>query len=327
MSALSQDILNSLARRVEFVLGCRMWYVVEYTLIVRTLGLRYGSAQGGYYSGGYGFGGLYDNSFFGQGGYVRGGGRVSVDPYTSQSEGAGEEGKESLSNSNRNRRHLSLEDLDQFERDMILFVKQKYIKFVKEKVHLAYRLASSDIYALMKFVSWDLAFSNGRISGSSIGASTSPPSSSSSTVMSSLGQQDWEEEYFDDYDDYDDVENDEENGDLVGGVLDRGKYAPTLPQQDTMLDSETNELLKHIVQAAVQENVPYSSGSQSTYAKTSSAVGALVHHVTNRWRIEISRIVSTKFNSFCLVAFHDEFASFLRKEMNEYLKERESEKL
>mmetsp|Transcript_11560 Transcript_11560/g.14567 ORF Transcript_11560/g.14567 Transcript_11560/m.14567 type:complete len:117 (+) Transcript_11560:104-454(+) len=114
---------------------------------------------------------------------------------------------------------------------------------------------------------------------------------------------------------------------MVGGVLDRGKYAPILPQQDTTIDSETDQLLKHIVQAAVQENVPYgtsmsTSTSQSPYTKTSSAVSALVQHVTNRWRIEISRIVSTKFNSFCLVAFHDEFASFLRREMNEYLKER-----
>jgi hypothetical protein len=117
---------------------------------------------------------------------------------------------------------------------------------------------------------------------------------------------------------------------MVGGVLDRGRDAsiPTQSQpgkHHPTIDSETDELLMQIIRA-VQEAPPIMTSDTSTSTshslrQTYVAVNTLVQHVTNRWRMEISRIVSTKFNSFCLVAFHDDFGSFLRKEMSEYLEE------
>ena len=280
MDKLASGILSSLAKRVEFVLG-RMWDIIEYTMVTRTLGFKF--------SYGVGYGHHHQNQH-----------------------GYGHQNKNGSENTT-----LSMESLESLERDLISFVKQCFDKFVKQKVQFAYRLASGDIDALMRFVNWDLAFSHGNIGGSL----TSTPSSSPSSLQSRIISSDDDDYDWDEYGD-EDEENDDELGDLVGGVLDRGKDASALPQPKAMIDSETDKLLMQVIKS-VQETAPMSyitnTASATSLQFTNAAVNTLVQHVTTRWRLEISRIVTTKFNAFCLVAFHDEFGTFLRKEMDEYL--------
>ena len=292
MDALASGILRSLAKRIEFVLS-RMWDIVEYTMVTRTLGLKFS----------------YGVGYYGH------------DSHTSYGYHHGNAYHHSTSSSNHNGLQsttLSMESLESLEQDLISFVKQSYDKFVKQKVQFAYRLASGDIDALMRFVNWDLAFSHGTVGDSLI----SPPSSSSSSLQSRIIYSEDDDEW-DDYDD-DYEENNDELGDLVGGVLDRGKDASTtLPNQSkSMIDCETDKLLMQVIKS-VQETAPMNhitnTATSTSLQYTNAAVNTLVQHVTTRWRLEISRIATTKFNAFCLVAFHDEFGSFLRKEMDEYL--------
>ncbi len=218
---------------------------------------------------------------------------------------------------------LSIDSLQEIEHEMMLYVKEKYHEFVQQKVTVAYRLASGDIDALMKFVSWDIAFANG-----SMGTTSKLSSSSSSTPIISTQDDDiddWEF-FFDEYDDEEDYDDD--MGDLVGGVLNRGKDSPnnvvlssTNRKDDTSIDPETQELLLEIMHAVRNAN-PIIASAGHTETQTYAAVNTLVQHVTYQWRLEIARMISTKFNSFCLVAFHDEFGTFLRKEMNEYIQKR-----
>ena len=218
---------------------------------------------------------------------------------------------------------LSVDSLQEIEQDMLLYIKEKYLEFVQEKVIFAYRLASGDIDALMKFVSWDIAFSNG-----SMGTTRGLSSKSSSTPRIVQQQQeidDWDL-MLDDYVDEEEV-NDEDLGDLVGGVLNRGKEISDLSlytttskgkDDDASIDPETQELLIKIMHA-VRDASPIITSTGRTETQTYAAVNTLVQHVTNQWRMEIARLISTKFNAFCLVAFHDEFGTFLRRNMNEYI--------
>ena len=257
MDELAFLVLRSLARRIEFVL-CRMWDIVQYTMITRTLGFK----------------------------------------------SSKEYGKSS---------NLSLESLESVEQDLLEFVKQSYHKFVKEKVHLAFTIVSGDINALMRFVSWDLAFSNGNISGSSLSKSLSSSTLGKFQIVKPSTDVDNDWDAF--------LEDDEENddtdlGDLAEGGLDRGNDSDAQP--DTILDVQTDALLMQVMQS-VQETTPIIPSSGESLQRTYTAVNTLVQHVTTQWRFEIFRMVSTKFNSFCVVSFHDEFGPYLRKEMNQYL--------
>ena len=204
------------------------------------------------------------------------------------------------------------------ERDLQGFLKTSYSNFVQEQVSRAYQMAREDIFALLRFVSWDLAFAKDSSRGvrgrpSSVGgnrnAATPLSSSSSSNVPGDL-----EEEEEDLYDGYSDGE--EDKGDLVGGVLSRGDVPYT---SATDYDQSKTDDILNIVMQSIQAAAP---SADNTFAPTCAAINTLVQHVTNRWRMDISNIVMTKFNAFCLLPFHDDFTSFLRKEFAEYLSER-----
>ncbi len=245
MDDLARNVLKSLARQIEFVLGCRMWNVIEYTMITRTLDL-------------------------------------------------------SISNVWDDDRILNLEIVESLERDFILFVKNCYSNFVKEKVQLAFCQASGDIDAMMRFVNWDLVFSNGNVGGSLLSQS----SFSSIPVQGNIVASSCEDEF-------DKFLNDEEeeNEKLIIG---------TLSQQNSSIDIETHELLINIIKS-VQNTSTLNTSPGHSLKRTYAAVNTLVQYVTAQWRREISRLVTTKFNSFCLVSFHDEFGPYLRQEMNRYL--------
>ena len=164
-------------------------------------------------------------------------------------------------------------------------------------------MAREDIFALLRFVSWDLAFSNEK---SVRGLGRHDRMSGNAFGIHANG----------DFDTYDGDSDGDDKGDLVGGVLSRGNVPYTsATNYDT---SKTDEILNVVMQSIKAA----SPSADNTFAPTCAAINTLVQHVTSRWRMDISNIVMTKFNAFCLLPFHDDFTSFLRGEFNEYLSER-----
>ena len=205
----------------------------------------------------------------------------------------------------RNSMQISPMQYDLLEQDLQSFLRASYRNFVQTQVGIAYKMAREDIFALLRFVSWDLAFSKER----STSEPKTPNIKKENNAMNVNTNVD-----FDPYDG--DIDDDDDSGDLVGGVLSRGNvpYA-SAPNNDK---SKTDDIL-NIVMQSVKAAAP---SADNTFAPTCAAINTLVQHVTNRWRMDISNIVMTKFNAFCLLPFHDEFTSFLRDEIAEYLSER-----
>ena len=127
--------------------------------------------------------------------------------------------------------------------------------------------------------------------------------------------------------------NNEDMGDLVGGVLSRGAVddeggtsvsSVAESPLENQLSSEVNEdgddryklsrnqemeddemlsiLLRAAAVAASSNNG--GMGESSFQTQTRAAMQALVQFVTDRWRRELCGLILGKFNSFCLLGFH-----------------------
>ena len=59
----------------------------------------------------------------------------------------------------------------------------------------------------------------------------------------------------------------------------------------------------------------YTEAGQHTHA----AIESLVSYVTDRMRMDLSRMIRSKFNSFFLLAFYEELGPYLRRELDAYL--------
>ena len=151
------------------------------------------------------------------------------------------------------------------------------------------------------------------------------------------------------------VYNEEEGGDLVGGVLSRGvdgeKYADdeeetageNHPVHVGQISSEFNddydngfelsktrsmeddEMLSILLRAAAVAASSNQSGTASFETQTRAAMTALVKFVTDKWRRDLVGLIIGKFNSFCLLGFHSEFGAFLRQELEKKLSELDEE--
>lgn len=181
--------------------------------------------------------------------------------------------------------------LKDLEADLIKFAKQKYNEFVRQKCELAYALVKEDVEAMFKFVSWDLAF--GDRFQSSIGVD--------GCIVKIEG--------LDEEDDAPEAAIPNETGRL--------DLAPMKRKPGNILDPATDEILRNVVDAvkATMEK----SGTGESMAQTCAAVNVLVGYVTNRWRKDITSIISTKFNAFCVLPLHKEFAGYLRREIEIYM--------
>lgn len=206
---------------------------------------------------------------------------------------------------------MSVLEYEALERDLDIQCKRIFESFVEEKVEFAYAMASEDIYSMLKFISWDLAF--GDMREAKIAANAKRKKSESKSSMGNDGNI---------IPDDDDDSNEEEMGDLVGGVMSQGitPYEGDAFSSLPVNDPDTDAILSLIVQAV--QSQPISSYEPGMLPQTYDAINTLVDHVTKRWRHDISHIVMTKFNVFCLLAFHDEFAAVLRKEISKYLEQR-----
>lgn len=192
--------------------------------------------------------------------------------------------------------------IKEMEQDLNRFAKETYAQFVKNRIEFCYRMLREDLMAMFRFVSWDLAF--GDRFESTIGAD--------GCIVKVEGLDD----------DIDDHEDELMNGDdLTTG----GSAAGTLGlarsiKQKTILDPRTDEILRNVVDA-VQATVD-KSGTGESMGQTCAAINVLVQYVTDRWRRDVSQMVMTKFNAYCMLPLHEDFLGYLRREMDVYLNEK-----
>lgn len=194
--------------------------------------------------------------------------------------------------------------IKEMEHDLNRFAKERYAQFVKKRIEFCYRMLREDLMAMFRFVSWDLAF--GDRFESTIGAD--------GCIVKVEGLDD----------DIDDSDNKMTNGDdLTTG--ESARDAGTLGisrsiKQKTILDRRTDEILRSVVDA-VQATVD-KSGTGESMGQTCAAINVLVRYVTDRWRRDVSQMVMTKFNAYCMLPLHEDFLGYLRREMDVYLNEK-----
>ena len=128
---------------------------------------------------------------------------------------------------------------------------------------------------------------------------------------------------------YDENEQEDDMGDLIGGVMNRGKpndsddennatgnQSMIISSQSSPLFSGDDEVLS-VLLATVSSTLAPKSDVQAGH--TQAAIENLVSYVTDRMRMDMSRIIRSKFNTFFLLAFHESLGSYLSKELNAYL--------
>jgi len=280
MELLAGLLLDELAERLQYVLE-RMWTVVEYTLLVRPLGDR------------------------------------NLSFVTSSSFGLQTEGNNQRYDSAFGQQitGMSLNDYDATQEDLMECITRSYEKFVQSKVACAHEMAKDDIFALLKFVTWDWTFANNGFGG---GAGTGTGTGSTGRRTDDISRE------TDDYnfDKFDEEDGEDDMGDLVGGVLNKGNHHAT---NDIHSGSDEKEdILATIVQAIRSFTSPEVPRGGYSMARMHSAINMLVQRVTESWRHDISQTITTKFNSFCLLPFHEEFEAFLRSEIEQCFLDRDA---
>ena len=193
------------------------------------------------------------------------------------------------------------ENFAQVEQDLAQFVKGRYGLFVKNRCEFCYTMLREDLLAMFRFVSWDLAF--GDKFESTIGVD--------GCIIEIEGLED-------DYEDEsgDDIEDDGQHLSMDKSAMRLSQNAGSL-ERKTILDPRTDEILRHVMDA-VQATVD-KSGTGESMGQTCAAINVLVQYVTDRWRRDVSHMVMTKFNAYCMLPLHEDFLGYLRREMEEYL--------
>ena len=59
--------------------------------------------------------------------------------------------------------------------------------------------------------------------------------------------------------------------------------------------------------------------SDTQAGHTQAAIESLVSYCTDKMRMDISRIIRSKFNTFFLLAFYEDLGPYLRRELDTYL--------
>jgi len=136
---------------------------------------------------------------------------------------------------------------------------------------------------------------------------------------------------------YDENEQHEDMGDLIGGVMDRGKPDSdddvredsnskgnvTANQSSLVVSSQTSPLFSgddevlNVLLDTVSSTMIPKSDVQANH--TQAALESLVSYVTDRMRMDMSRMIRSKFNTFFLLAFYEDLGPYLRRELDTYL--------
>jgi len=270
MELIMDDILIEMAKRVEFVL-MRMWDVVEYAQLVReNVGFIPTPVE-------------IDAPLFGK--MRQPAAKYWVRGHAVRQDGDG--------------------DLAEVEKDLILFVKERYRLFVKQRCELCYRMLKEDLMAMFRFVSWDLAF--GDRFESTIGVD--------GCIVNIEGLDDDYEE-----DEEDEIGNGQHPSADKAALRSSQEEGNLVGRNKAILDHRTDEILKNVMDA-VQATVD-KSGTGESMGQTCAAINVLVQYVTDRWRKDVSHMIMTKFNAYCMLPLHEDFLGYLRREMGEHLNQK-----
>ena len=129
---------------------------------------------------------------------------------------------------------------------------------------------------------------------------------------------------------YSDEEYNDEMGDLIGGVMNRGKLendddihrashqstSLVVSSKSSPIFSGDDEVLNVLLDTVSSTLVPK---SDTQAGHTQAAIESLVSYCTDKTRMDISRIIRSKFNTFFLLAFYEDLGPYLRRELDTYL--------
>ncbi|KAL7537167.1 hypothetical protein ACHAXR_007634 [Thalassiosira sp. AJA248-18] len=125
-------------------------------------------------------------------------------------------------------------------------------------------------------------------------------------------------------------EEPDDEGDLIGGVMNRGKLdaeddirSESNPSTSLVVSSKSppifsgdDEVLNVLLDTVSSTLVPK---SDTQGVQTQAAIERLVSYVTDKMRMDLSRMIRSKFNTFFLLAFYEDLGPYLRRELDSYL--------
>jgi len=202
--------------------------------------------------------------------------------------------------------------IDSSDEEMVKeVIKRAYAEFVEMKAKETAQKCRDDLVALTRFLSWDI------VNGVQMNSKTKLKSTGTNSVLRSA-----EQEYAkliargggngSIEDDAPTAKENDDEGDLVGGVLCRGDDALNGDIVKLHVKS-TAELIQHMLDVAYRS--PASGMVGKSNEVLSSVIASLVQNLTWGWRNDFAKHVATKFNTFFLLSFHEELDAFLRSQL------------
>lgn len=189
-------------------------------------------------------------------------------------------------------------------------IRQVYDAFVEMKAQEALEKCREDLIAMTNFLSWDLMNGGGILGKQKSGNGARKRKDNIRTPMKAI-QKDYARRVARgggakdvNYD-----SNPGDDGDLVGGVLSKGDEA--LYDEFTLEEEcDAQDLVQHMLEVA---NSRSPRGFNDVLPQVMSS---LLKQLTWQWRKEFSNLVATKYNCFFVLPFHEEFSSFLMRELD-----------
>ncbi|KAL7519168.1 hypothetical protein ACHAWX_003961 [Stephanocyclus meneghinianus] len=117
-------------------------------------------------------------------------------------------------------------------------------------------------------------------------------------------------------------------GDLIGGVMNRGNLDSVdddnaSVNQSMIISSKSSPIFSgddevmSVLLATVSSTLAPKSDIQAGH--TQAAIDNLVSYVTDRMRMDMSRMIRSKFNTFFLLAFYEDLGPYLSRELDAHL--------
>jgi hypothetical protein len=193
------------------------------------------------------------------------------------------------------------------EAQLLRHAKTVFEKFVLEKCQFCYNMVREDLKALFRFVSWDLAFGDRFLS--TIGVD--------GCIVKIEGIDD---------DTCSDDQHEHNGGSGDGNTSEKrdsrlgdktSKSRSVISKSSKILDPRTDEILRNVVEAV--QLTAGRIGTGGTMPQTCAAINVLIRYVTDSWRRDVSQLLMTKFNAYCMLPLHEEFLGYLRYEMNKFV--------
>ena len=199
------------------------------------------------------------------------------------------------------------------EREMKDRVKEIYERFVEMKAEETYRKCKDDLIAMTHFLSMDL-----NRGGTILNDQKSGKLDSKDKLHEPLRAV--EKDFaaiiargggpIVDGEENSDTSRPVDDGDLVGGVLSKGDGVMHENEFAHLFERSTEDLVEHMLEVM-------NSRSPRVNSVMSRVMGSLIQKLTWGWRSDFANHISTKFNCFFALPFHEEWSLFLRNELDQ----------